>query len=111
MDEEDVQEGKRARPEEESHARFKESGRPSRGRPNQGIRGREQDRENAGKEEEELEDENGELVTNKIIKALVLLEERTRTIGERLERIKSRINKLGSSEGVGKVRPKTRPQR
>jgi hypothetical protein len=65
---------------------------------------------------DEVEDVNGELVTNKIIEALVLLKERTRTSGESLEQIGSRISELSSmgggnsSEGAGKVQTKMRPQ-
>ncbi len=37
-------------------------------------------------------------MTDKMIKALVLLEERTRVIGERLERIEARLKELDSEE-------------
>jgi hypothetical protein len=47
---------------------------------------------------DEAEDENGGLVTDKMIKALVLLEERKRAIGERLERIEARLRELDSEE-------------
>jgi hypothetical protein len=45
-----------------------------------------------------MKDENGELVTDKIIEAIVLLEERTRPIGERLERTEARLKELDSEE-------------
>lgn len=44
---------------------------------------------------DEVEDVNGELVTNKIIEALVLLKERTRTSGESLEQIGSQAQQHG----------------
>jgi hypothetical protein len=71
---------------------------------------------NADEAMDEMESENGELVTDKIIEALVLLEERTRMIGERLECIKTRLNELNSMrnkdgpEGVNEERTKIRPQ-
>jgi hypothetical protein len=47
---------------------------------------------------DEAEDENGGLVTDKMIEALVLLEERMRAIRERLERIEARLRELDSEE-------------
>ncbi len=47
---------------------------------------------------EEAEYEKGGLVTDKMIEALVLLEERTRAIGVRLERIEARLKELDVEE-------------
>ncbi len=43
---------------------------------------------------DEMEDRNGGLITDKKIEALVLLEERTRAIRVRLERIEARLKEL-----------------
>jgi phosphopantetheine adenylyltransferase len=41
-----------------------------------------------------MEDRNGDLITDKMMEALVLLEERTRAIRVRLERIEARLKEL-----------------
>jgi hypothetical protein len=47
---------------------------------------------------EEAEDKNGGLVTDKMIEALILLEERTREIGERLERTEATLKELDDED-------------
>jgi hypothetical protein len=84
--------------------------------PTGGARVKDEASRNMDKALDEMEHGNGELVMNKIIEALVLLEERTRTIGERLEHIESRMSELSSTrnenspEGLAKYRPRRGPR-
>jgi hypothetical protein len=107
--EEEEQEEKRAKLENKIPSRFKES---ARWMAEANLTGwlrlerqlvdpdpAEEDKtKDADKVLDEMEDENPGLVKDKITEALVLLDERTRAIGERLVQIESRLKELDSEE-------------
>ncbi len=84
-DDEEIREAKRMKSEEEDCMRFEESrGRMAEAYPTRGMEVRDRASENVDRKQGEEKELTRELVTDKVIMALVLLEERTCSMGERL---------------------------
>jgi hypothetical protein len=96
-DDEEIREAKRMKSEEEDCMRFKESrGWTAEAYPTRGMEVRDRASENVDRKQGEEKELTGELVTDKVIMALVLLEERTCSMGERLQWIESKISRLNN---------------